>query len=732
MKKKLLFALLFLSLNANAQEKNNDKSKIIVEKTETASKLSISTRFLYEEAKQNKTNNPTQVCLESLVRTTLLFEENCQNYDQSILMDVSTITKNIKTAFVKIKNLPELENYSCLKYADVGEKIKLEVNNARTVTNTNALHAGTGLSQSYTGNGVVIGIIDGGFDYTHSNFKDINGTLRISRVWERSNTSGNPPSTLGFNYGSEFVGSTAILSKQYDMNTISHGTHVAGIATGTGTGNLALLKGMAPNSEIVLVSGVENGYIDAVNYIKNYANSINKPVVINMSFGEGLGPHDGTTLQEIAINSLSSNPGFVLVAAAGNDGESQKHVRTVFNGSQTKNIVTNKNIFENNENSTIDIWGANQGVNSAFQITIGVYNHTTQQYDSNPLQFTVNGNLQFQNPYILTDTDPTNSDTWTISLFSEINPQNNRPTIRISTTSTNNDDDDYLKIAIQSTDNIINSWCNNCFFKNLENASFVEGDDFYTIFSPGNASGVIAVGSFNVSEVENQTIGELSNFSSKGPRADLSIKPDITAPGNRIVSSLNSFDTTYQTGGSNFNDVTNTFATHSYGKMEGTSMAAPVVTGIIALWLQANPTLTIANIKTILANTSITDTPVTAPFNFYGTQSNTVPNIKWGAGKINALAGMQYINQFLNIDAIENSTKTVIYPNPVSNELTIFSSEILADYEIFNALGQLIKQGKLQDNLNHYELNLASLEKGIYVLNLKTEKITKSFKIIKE
>ena len=239
------------------------------QKTETASKLSISTRFLYEEAKQNKTNNPTQVCLESLVRTTLLFEENCQNYDQSILMDVSTITENIKTAFVKIKNLPELENYSCLKYADVGEKIKLEVNNARTVTNTNALHAGTGLSQSYTGNGVVIGIIDGGFDYTHSNFKDINGTLRISRVWERSNTSGNPPSTLGFNYGSEFVGSTAILSKQYDMNTISHGTHVAGIATGTGTGNLALLKGMAPNSEIVLVSGVENGYIDAVNYIKN-------------------------------------------------------------------------------------------------------------------------------------------------------------------------------------------------------------------------------------------------------------------------------------------------------------------------------------------------------------------------------------------------------------------------------------------------------------------------------
>ena len=78
------------------------------------------------------------------------------------------------------------------------------------------------------------------------------------------------------------------------------------------------------------------------------------------------------------------------------------------------------------------------------------------------------------------------------------------------------------------------------------------------------------------------------------------IKPDVTAPGNRIVSSLSSFDTTYQSGGLNFIDVTNTFGTHSYGKMEGTSMAAPVVTGIVALWLQAYPQLTTNNIKSII------------------------------------------------------------------------------------------------------------------------------------
>lgn len=739
--------MLLLSINLFSQQIFSDESRIIkIESKLENSKLSLVTKSILLQAKQNKNNSITEVNLNSLLRITLLFDGDCTNFNRSnIFLDISKISDNISTAFIKIQDLPLLENIQCLKYADIGEKLELEVSNARNTTNTNSVHSGTGLSQSYTGTGVVVGVIDNGFDYTHPNFKDSNGNLRISRVWERSNASGTPPSNLGFTYGSEYIGATAILNKQYDMINESHGTHVAGTAAGTGTGNLSLLKGMAPNTEIVLVSGfnqvisTDNNYIDAVNYIKNYANSVNKPVVINMSFGTGLGPHDGTTLEEQALNNLSNTPGLVLVAAAGNDGGQKKHAINVFNGNQTKFLLNNKNIYSANEKSTIDIWGNNQGVNSAFGVTIGVYNTLTETYEStSTLQLIVNGNLNFQNPYTLIDVDPifTSDDIWTITFFSEINPLNNRPHLRITCNSNNDNASDFLILAIQSIDDTIHSWCNNCEFDNPTGFNFTQGDDFFSIYSPGNASGVVTVGSYNVTNENlgnpSGTVGGLSYFSCKGPRTDFLIKPNVTAPGNRIVSSLSSFDTNYQSGGIDFSDVTNTFGTHSYGKQQGTSMASPVVSGIVALWLQAYPQLTTNNVLGIIGNTSIADSEVTNPFSFYGTTYSTPPNVKWGYGKINALAGMQLIEQALNVDTFDTTNNFIVYPNPTSSKIFITSKEYVSSYEIYNTLGQKVKDGRFNAILEQEELDLTDLKSGMYILNLKGEKVNKTVRIVKQ
>jgi subtilisin family serine protease len=735
----LTLLMLLLGINSFSQQIFTDESRIIkVESTLKNSKLSLSTKSILFQAKQNISNLPTEVNLSSLVRITLLFESNCTNYNnENIFLDISKISENISTAFVKVEDLPLLENIQCLKYADIGENLELEVSNARAQTNTNSVHLGSGLSQSYTGAGVIVGIIDGGFDYTHPNFKDSSGNLRISRVWERTNNSGTPPTSLGFSYGSQFIGSSAILNELYDRTNLSHGTHVAGIAAGTGTGSVNQLKGMAPNSEIVLVSGfntvitTDNNYIDAINYIKNYANSVNKPVVINMSFGTGLGPHDGTTLEEEAINSLSNTPGLALVTAAGNDGGQKTHALNVFNGNQTKFILNNNNT----DPSIVDIWGNNLGVDSAFGVTIGVYNTTSQTYDSDVIQFITSGNLNFQNPYTLVDVDfgPLNDDTWTISLSSEINPLNNRPHLRISCTTDNDSSSDYLVVAIQSIDDIIHSWCANCEFDNPTGFNFTDGDDFFSIYSPGNANGVITVGSYNVTS-ENLgsppgTVGGLSYFSCKGPRTDFIIKPDVTAPGNRIVSSLSSFDTNYQLGNT---DITNTFGTHFYGKQQGTSMAAPVVSGIIALWLQAAPQLTTNDVRTIIANTSITASPVSDSFLFYGTTYSTPPNVKWGYGKINALAGMQLIEQVLNLDTFDNTNNLIAYPNPTSSKVYITSKEYVSTYEIFNTLGQKVKEGNFNAVLEQEELDLTALQNGLYILNFKGEKVNKTVRIIKQ
>ena len=80
------------------------------------------------------------------------------------------------------------------------------------------------------------------------------------------------------------------------------------------------------------------------------------------------------------------------------------------------------------------------------------------------------------------------------------------------------------------------------------------------------------------------------------------MKPDITAPGNVIISSVNSFDTENYSQNSKYTvtGLTNGSKNWYYGTMQGTSMAAPMVTGIIANWLQTNPKLTPSDIKTTL------------------------------------------------------------------------------------------------------------------------------------
>lgn len=740
--------MLLLSINMFSQKifKGNH-STIKFEATSEATKLSPATNMLYLNAKQNKENNLTQINLNSLARITLLLEDACTNFNSSnIFSDISKISDNISTAFIKVQDLPLLESIQCIKYADIGEKLELEVNNARNTTNTNSVHMGTGISQSYTGTGVIVGVIDEGFDYTHPNFKDINGNLRISRVWERSNASGTPPSNLGFTYGSEYVGATAILNKQYDIINQSHGTHVAGTAAGTGTGNLSLLKGMAPNTEIVLVSGynqvisTDNNYIDAINYIKNYANSVNKPVVINMSFNFPFGPHDGTTLEEEAINNLSNTPGIVLVAAAGNDGGQKKHAVMDF-GLNDNNfiiiddmqpVVNNQPIPQNI--SVVDIWSQNLGINGTFDIEIAVYNLVSNTVvSSTSISGSVSGTAEYTGELF-----DANGNEYQINLVSSLNSRNNKLNLRIVAVTDNLDQSDKLVIGFESNNNRLHAWCSNCNFDSNDEVGFTDGDDYFTIAPPASANGAIAVGSYNVTD-ENLgnppgTVGGLSYFSSKGPRADsnLTIKPDVTAPGNRIVSSLSSYDTNYQSGGARVIDVTNTFGTHSYGKQQGTSMASPVVSGIVALWLQAAPELTTNDVKILIANTSNPDSQVTSPFDFYGTTYSTPPNVKWGYGKIDALAGMQLIEQALNIDTFDTTNNFIVYPNPTSSKIFITSKEYVSSYEIYNTLGQKVKEGSFNAVLEQEELDLTELQNGLYILNFKGDKVNKTVRIVKQ
>jgi len=161
-------------------------------------------------------------------------------------------------------------------------------------------------------------------------------------------------------------------------------------------------------------------------------------------------------------------------------------------------------------------------------------------------------------------------------------------------------------------------------------------------------------------------------------------------------------------------------------------MASPVVSGIVALWLQAYPQLTTNNVLGIIGNTSIADSDVTNPFNFYGTTYSTPPNVKWGYGKIDALAGMQLIEQALNIDTFDTTNNFIVYPNPTSSKIFITSKEYVSSYEIYNALGQKVKEGSFNAVLEQEELDLTALQNGLYILNFKGIDSNKTVRIIKQ
>jgi minor extracellular serine protease Vpr len=150
-----------------------------------------------------------------------------------------------------------------------------------------------------------------------------------------------------------------------------------------------------------------------------------------------------------------------------------------------------------------------------------------------------------------------------------------------------------------------------------------------------------------------------------------------------------------------------------------------MVTGIIALWLQANPNLNVADIKTIIQNTADTDT-------FTGTGS-AIPNNTWGRGKIDAYDGIQYINQFLSVQNFDNASSFKAYPNPFSNQLTIEGSEPIHKVEIYNLLGQLVKNFNFGNNLElTKEIDLSELSTGQYIARISLGNIIKTVKIIKK
>ena len=277
----------------------------------------------------------------------------------------NVVTGNLATAVIPMRSLVAFAEDADVENVDAGNTVRAMTDLAREYSQVDALHGGLpDFPRSFTGKGVLIGVIDTGFDFMHPAFRDAEGNSRIVHVWDQSGRNGNTPS---MGYGVVFDTPELIRSAAHDVSRDTHGTHVAAIAASSAD----VYKGMAPESDIVVVATdkSESGIIDALAYLLDYAEKEKKPIAINLSMGTVIGFKDGTDPIASMIDELLDKSGkkCLMAIAAGNEGHRNSTIVTettgqgeVINTSFTPPSHMRENIF------------IGCSTTSAFQVTLSL------------------------------------------------------------------------------------------------------------------------------------------------------------------------------------------------------------------------------------------------------------------------------------------------------------------------------------------------------------------------
>jgi len=222
------------------------------------------------------------------------------------------------TAAIPVDKIEKVAALDAVKEIEVAKIVYDHTNMAKYYTNTNdVLNFSTDaiaarLPYSFTGKGVIVGVIDGGIDFQHTMFSDTSGVSRIKRAYMATNS-----------YTIRQYDNISDLTTDYSYK--SHGTHTASIAAGTPiTVDGVTYGGMAPEADIVLAGlgyySTSTNIANSIKRIFNYADSVGKPCVINISLGSHDGPHDGTgSIQKVFSQYAGENPNHIICISAGND-----------------------------------------------------------------------------------------------------------------------------------------------------------------------------------------------------------------------------------------------------------------------------------------------------------------------------------------------------------------------------------------------------------------------------
>lgn len=456
----------------------------------------------------------------------------------------------------------------------------------------------------FDGTGVAIGVVDSGFDLSHPMFRDAAGNLRVDGLLDQTT-------------GQQFT--QAQLEAQWSggngpgADDNGHGTHVASIAGGSAFGQF---EGVAPGARFFLVKTDFLNTDTAVSWIFNQAGST--PCVVNLSLGHHFGSHDGTSAEERLFRQLAG-PGRLICVAAGNEQNDDIHIggRFVTNEIQTVQFDIFRQPPPEAPRAVITLWYDRED-----RFDFELITPTGQALDVPAL-----GNAeQFQGTFLDIE----------LAKKRYLPSQLKQVQIVISFTS-NFITDQWLSgwsiraRCRRATVGRLDGWFSNSGFGRFHGSPMIESAR--TVGLSGTGDGTITVASHVTKnqwdsdagqQVDNSVVlGRNSPFSSRGPNRLGEEKPEISAPGQYVTAAL-------ATGSELSNISERAENANQLLNIEGTSMACPVVTGVIALMLEKRADLTTQQCRQILSDTGVKDTHTGA--------SRWTP--AYGYGKIDAVAAL--------------------------------------------------------------------------------------------
>jgi subtilisin family serine protease len=571
----------------------------------------------------------------------------------------------ISTGTILIDRLDDLATIEHVVDVEGPRRMYPELNYSLPEIHATAVHTG---ARSRKGDGIVIGIIDSGIDWRHGSFVNADGTSRILTIWDQI-LEAQPGDTVGPNgdgvvYTQDQISralnrnaSVTVPVRTKDVDTKEkrdgHGTHVAGIAAGNGRPATCCrgphtYVGVAPNAELIVVRYDDRGeqeigenqhLVEAIDYIIRFPPTRDSPKVINISQGDNLGPHDGTSAVERAIDAHVAEGDRlqlprIVVKSAGNEGEMLRHVHGMVPGNNSIDIefTVPKEITSD---ALLDLWydragtlnltvtaqgGANSGVvghgtdlpaNAAAPPFIANPTAVLNRQSQVTIDGTINGQHNRDNNFRITIHSPTHKHgtlpdgAWKLNLA---NP--NAAAVNFHCWIERGTNTPRFLPPLSPADGKVRATLNS------------------TLSIPGTAEQVIAVANHEARTdcCDCRPSTGIVSSSSRGPVAKgppTNQKPEIAAPGLEITSA--------KADVANFRGNCCSCCPDAccclYEDLTGTSMAAPHVTGAIALLLEENPRLTRADIVRHLQATA-RDKPA-------GGWDTT-----WGGGKLNIEAAL--------------------------------------------------------------------------------------------